>query len=156
MGGRMDCSMSGQDLQIGPSLPLYPHDEPNITRVSCGQAYPLDDENKPRGTAGAMGYASVIYKASACEGRRTIVTPQAPAKAKAQTAVFLPQRRTRLTLPRKRTHVRTSCKQVVSHEDGNAYALRRFDNARTTPKIVGAAVDAWRRIQVHIFPYTHG
>lgn len=26
------------------------------------QAYPLDDESKPRGTAGAMGYPSVIYK----------------------------------------------------------------------------------------------
>lgn len=26
------------------------------------QAYPLDDESKPRGMAGAMGYPSVIYK----------------------------------------------------------------------------------------------
>lgn len=43
--------------------------------------------------------------------------------------------------------------QVVSHEDGSVYAIRRFDNARTTPKIVGAAVDTWRRIQVGAFPY---
>ena len=38
--------------------------------------------------------------------------------------------------------------QVVSHDDGNVYSLRRFDGARTTPKIVAAAVDTWRRIQV--------
>ena len=37
---------------------------------------------------------------------------------------------------------------MVSHDDGNVYALRRFDGARTTPKIVAAAVDTWRRIQV--------
>lgn len=61
------AATSGQDPQISPSLPQHPNDEHNIIRVSCEQAYPLDDEAKPRGTAGAMGYASVIYKASASE-----------------------------------------------------------------------------------------
>jgi hypothetical protein len=28
-------------------------------------AYPLDDESRPRGTAGAIGYPSVLYKVSA-------------------------------------------------------------------------------------------
>lgn len=31
--------------------------------------YPLDDENKPRGTAGAFGYPSVVYKVIPCEER---------------------------------------------------------------------------------------
>lgn len=46
------------------------------------------------------------------------------------------------------TETLTHATQVVSHDDGNVYALRRFDGARTTPKIVAAAVDTWRRIQV--------
>ena len=36
---------------------------------------------------------------------------------------------------------------MVSHEDGNTYALRRFDGVRTTPKIVAAALESWRRVQ---------
>jgi len=62
------------------------------------QAYPLDDTHKARGTTGAFGYPSVIYK-------------------------------------------------VLSHDDGNVYALRRFDSVRTNPKIVSSVVESWRRIQ---------
>ena len=37
--------------------------------------------------------------------------------------------------------------KVLSHDDGNIYALRRFDSVRTNPKIVATALDNWRRIQ---------
>ena len=33
-------------------------------------AYPLDDESRPRGTTGAFGYSSVVYKVNICGGLR--------------------------------------------------------------------------------------
>jgi PAB-dependent poly(A)-specific ribonuclease subunit 3 len=56
----------------------------------------LEDEAK-RGTAGSLGYPSVVYK-------------------------------------------------VVGKDDGQAYALRRVDNIRTTNQIVNAALEMWRRV----------
>ncbi|RHX98094.1 hypothetical protein DYB38_007360, partial [Aphanomyces astaci] len=37
--------------------------------------------------------------------------------------------------------------KVLSDTDGRTYALRRIENARTTPAIVQQAVDMWKRVQ---------
>ncbi|ETV69055.1 hypothetical protein, variant 1 [Aphanomyces astaci] len=37
--------------------------------------------------------------------------------------------------------------KVLSDTDGRTYALRRIENARTTPTIVQQAVDMWKRVQ---------
>ena len=64
--------------------------------------------------------------------------------------VLLPSRRFPSTLE---VHFRTTlalrARQVIQHHNGLAYALRRFDTVRTTPKIVAMGMEMWLSMPEH-------